>query len=921
MNRSRKKCRTCLAVGLFGLLTFLAPALCAGAQAAGPRTVVSIEGITEYRLDNGVRVLLFPDGSQSTVTVNLTVLVGSRHEGYGETGMAHLLEHMVFKGTPRHAHVPKDLRDHGARFNGSTWVDRTNYYETMPATEENLEFGIELEADRLVNSYVKREDLLSEMTVVRNEFEMGENSPTGILRQRMLAVAYEWHNYGKSTIGNRSDIERVPIDKLQAFYHKYYQPDNVVLVVAGKFDPDRALALIGKHFGVLPRPERQLETTYTDEPPQDGERTVVLRRVGTVGAVGVVYHIPAGVHADFAPLEVLATLLTTQPSGRLYQALVASKKATNVSAMAEGYHDPGVLEVLAQVDRDTPAEGVRDTMLGVLEGLAKGNVSAEEVERARRKFLNSHEALMKDPNGVAVTLSEWAAQGDWRLFFLHRDRVARVTPADVARVAGTYLLPSNRTVGIYVPTDRPLRASIPATPAVEALVKDYHGGKEVTAGEAFEPTPENIEKYVVRSTLPSGVKAALLPKKTRGQAVVLDLTLRYGNLESLKGQARAAQLLGTLLTRGTKNHSRQQLDDALDKLHSRLQAGGNAGELSIALQSDRVYLPAALKLVGEVLREPSFPQEEFDILKRQTREGLERGRKEPTALASRLLQRKLSRYPADDVRYVPTLQESFERLEAVTREQVRQLYADQVGAEAGELVVVGDFDPQTATELVNDFLKDWKSRVRYERIARPARTDVAGGKTVLETPDKASAVYMAGLMLARTDAEPDHAALEVGDYLFGGGPLTSRLANRIRQKEGLSYGVGSRYSADAVDRSAQFMMFAICNPANMPKVEKGIAEELERVRKDGVEEKELGEAKAAYLKALAVARSNDEGVLALLSEDLLAGRTTAYYAGLEKKVAALTVAEVNEALRKYLDPKRLVIVEAGDFKGKGGTEN
>src|SRR5262245_8750846 len=184
--------------------------------AAAPTEVTSIEGITEYKLDNGVQLLLFPDPSKPTVTVNLTVFVGSRHEGYGETGMAHLLEHMVFKGTPDHPTIPKALQERGARFNGTTWVDRTNYFETLPASADNLEFALFLEADRLVNSFVKREDLLSEMTVVRNEFEQGENNPSYLLEQRMMSVAYDWHNYGKSTIGNRIDIERVPIQNLQA---------------------------------------------------------------------------------------------------------------------------------------------------------------------------------------------------------------------------------------------------------------------------------------------------------------------------------------------------------------------------------------------------------------------------------------------------------------------------------------------------------------------------------------------------------------------------------------------------------------------------------------------------------------------------------------------------------------------------------
>src|SRR6266566_7402982 len=215
----------------------------AEAAVGAPRKTASVEGITEYQFDNGLRALLYPDNSQSKVTVNMTVLVGSRQEGYGETGMAHLLEHMVFKGTPRHPKVPKALQEHGAQFNGSTSDDRVNYFETLSATDENLEFAIDLEADRLVNSNIKREDLDSEMTVVRNEFERGENSPSRVLSERISAAAYDWHNYGKSTIGNRSDIERVPVDNLRAFYKKFYQPDNVVLIVAGKFEESKALAL------------------------------------------------------------------------------------------------------------------------------------------------------------------------------------------------------------------------------------------------------------------------------------------------------------------------------------------------------------------------------------------------------------------------------------------------------------------------------------------------------------------------------------------------------------------------------------------------------------------------------------------------------------------------------------------------------
>src|SRR5215831_5953218 len=341
--------------------------------------IVAIEGITEYRLDNGLRVLLFLDPSKPRVTVNLTVFVGSRHEGYGEAGMAHLLEHMVFKGTPSHPNIPQALQGRGAQFNGTTSPDRTNYFETLPASDDNLEFAIALEADRLVNSSIKRETLASEMTVVRNEFERGENIPSSVLGKRIMAAAYAWHNYGKATIGNRSDIERVPVENLQAFYRKYYQPDNAMVVVAGQFDEAKALTFIHRHFGPIPRPQRQLDTTYTEEPEQDGERLVRLRRVGNVGAVGAVYHVPAGPHPEFPALQVLGNILSTQPSGRVYKAVVEAKKATSAVAFAHAMHDPGVLTLQAEVPRDGALEDVRDALIAIVEAIGTTGVTAEEV--------------------------------------------------------------------------------------------------------------------------------------------------------------------------------------------------------------------------------------------------------------------------------------------------------------------------------------------------------------------------------------------------------------------------------------------------------------------------------------------------------------------------------------------------------------
>lgn len=905
---------------------------CAATHAA-PRKVASVEGITEYQFDNGLRALLFPDQSQSKVTVNMTVLVGSRQEGYGETGMAHLLEHMVFKGTPRHPNIPKVLQDHGAQFNGSTSVDRVNYYETLAATDENLEFALDLEADRLVNSLIRKEDLESEMTVVRNEFERSENSPQGVLSKRIEAAAFEWHNYGKTTIGNRSDIERVPVENLRAFYRKFYQPDNIVLIVAGKFEEAKALELISKHFGVLPRPERKLDTTWTEEPPQDGERLVTLRRVGDVSALGIVYHIPAGPHEDHAALQVLANILSTRPSGRLFKALVETKKASSVSAFAGRQHDPGLFSIDAEVPRDGSLDEVRELLVGLVEDMGNQGVTDEEVNRARQQILKARDLAATDTAQIGIALSEWTAQGDWRLYFLHRDRIEKVTPAAVKSVAAQYLQRNNRTVGVFIPTEKAERVAVPGTPDVQALVANYQGRANISEGESFDPTPEAIEARVKRMDLPEGIKVALMPKKSRGGDVHVTLNLRYGNEKSLQGMETAAGFLSELMLRGTKTLTDQQFRDELDRLKASLGGGGGGrgrggrgrgggggsggpGMLSFSIQAKRDTLPAVLGLLKQVLREPLLPADQFEVMKRERLASLEQMKTEPAMLAPRLLQRQLSPYSQDDVRYVPTVDESIDRLQRTTHSQVVQLWKEFIGSQAGELTIVGDFDEEACLPILKSALAGWKADQTYARIGSSVPPGLKGAEHSIQTPDKANATYAAGMLLAIRDDHPDYPALLMGNYIFGGGALSSRLGTRVRQQEGLSYSVGSSLSVSSQDERAGFSISAISNPQNIGRVDQCVREELDRLLREGVTAEELTKAKQGYLQSLKVGRSTDAALAGTLAGLRHLGRTMAWEAEFEKRIEALTPEQVLAACKKHIDPKMLVVVKAGDFESK-----
>ncbi|HEV2885004.1 MAG TPA: pitrilysin family protein [Pyrinomonadaceae bacterium] len=877
----------------------------------GIERVTSVEGITEYRLANGLRVLMFPDQTKQTITVNITYLVGSATENYGETGMAHLLEHLVFKGTPKHPNIPQELTAHGTRPNGTTWSDRTNYYETFAATDENLNWALDLEADRMVNSFIAKKDLDSEMTVVRNEFELGENSPFGVLLDRVMATAYLWHNYGKTTIGARSDIENVPIDRLQAFYKNYYQPDNAVLLIAGKFDEPKTLALVDKYFSPIPRPTRTLQKIYTQEPTQDGERSVTLRRVGDTQLVQALYHVPSGAHPDYAAIDILTQVLGDTPSGRLHKSLVEAKKASSIFGFNFQWRDPTLALFGAEVRQGESLDAARDTLLQTIETIGANPPTKEEVERARAQIIKNIELTLNNSDRVGLTMSEFIGAGDWRLFFLHRDRLRKVTAEEVAAAAAKYFKPSNRTLGTFIPTPKPDRAEIPPTPDLTAALKDYKGDATVAAGEAFDPSPANIESRTIRSEA-AGIKLALLPKKTRGGKVVAQMTLRYGDEKSLMNRVTAGQLAGSMLMRGTAKHTRQQIQDELDRLKARVNVFGGPTQAGVVVETTRENFPAVMRLVAEVLREPIFPESEFEQLKRENLAAIEEQKSEPTQIAFNAFGRHLGPYPKGDVRYISTTDESIADMNAATLEQAKQFYKDFYGASNATLSVVGDFDEKEVTKLVADLFGTWKSPKTFVRVPTVFQ-DIAPVNQSLPAPDKANAFFIAGFNLKVRDDNPDYPALLLGNYMLGGGFLNSRLASRIRQKDGLSYGVGSGIQISALDEYGRFMANAIYAPQNVDKLEAAFKEEIARMLKDGFTAEEVEAAKSGYLQSREVSRAQDNELASRLNNYLFFGRTLQFDADLDAKLRALTPEQIAAAMRRHIDPSKITIVKSGDF--------
>jgi zinc protease len=899
---------TCAALFAMTSLTTLA-ALPTGIT-QGP----TVEGVTQYELANGLKVVLFPDSTKPTTTVNITYLVGSRFESYGETGMAHLLEHMLFKGTPTIPSVFAELGKRGMRFNGTTWFDRTHYYESFAASDDNLDWALRMESQRMTQSTFSKEELAKEMTVVRNEFEMGENDPSNVLVQRMQSVMFDWHNYGHDTIGARSDIENVPFANLRAFYTKYYQPDNAVLVVAGKFDPDATLARIERYFGPIPRPTRVLAKQYTVEPVQDGERTVTIRRVGSEQLVSAMFHTPAGPAPDSAAMSALTAIMTVAPAGRLYKALVETHKASSVDSYFFQLRDPGMVLFESQLPVGDPPAPLREALIATLTGVKEAPVTEAELNRVRAKEVKEFNDTINDPQKFGVRISESIAQGDWRLMFIERDRWKALTPADVTRVATNYFKRSDMTIGEFIPDAKPDRAPLEAPVDVQALVKDYKGDAAIAAGETFDTSTANLESRTQRFTLPDGMKVALLPRKTRGATVNVELRMDFGDEKSLFGQATLASATAAMLSKGTAKHDRQAFDDALDGMLAKLSFNGDGQVMSATGQTTREHLDGLLALTAEALQSPTFVPDEADKLKREWLADIEQGRTDPDAIARRALGRVNNPYPHGDVRYVSTIDEDLADVKAVTPAAMKAFHDKFYGASHAEIAIVGDFDPAAVRAQLTTLFGSWTSTTPYTRVPRPMIPN-KGAALTFETPDKANATMRGALAVPVNDKSPDFAALLVANRVLGGAS-DSRLFVRVRVHDGLAYGVGTGLRPASIDKNSSIISYAIFAPQNLVKVKTGFSEEIARALQGGFTAAEVASAKTALLEARTQARAQDNVLADSLTDQAWLGRTWKDSAELDAAIAAVTPDDANAALRKYVDPAGIAYDYAGDFAKK-----
>lgn len=897
-----------LALSVLPLSALAAPATLPNGVSAGP----CYQGICEYQLDNGLKVLLYPDESKNRVLVNVTYLVGSKHENYGETGMAHLLEHLLFKGTPSIPDIDKEADRRGFQWNGTTSGDRTNYFEVFDNNPEYLDFALKMEADRMVNSNVAKADLDSEMTVVRNEMERGETEPFRVALKTLQSIAYQWHNYGKSTIGARSDVENVPIERLRDFYRTWYQPDNAVLLVAGPIDADQTLSQIHTYFGVIPKPTRVKPEHYTVEPGQDGEREAVVRRPGTTKLLMAGYHTPPGANIEALAASLANDVLADSTTGRLRKALVEAGLAAGVGGFNFGQRERSQALSFAQLTTAQDEAKAKEIMVATLEGVASTPITEEEFERARTKYRNDLKKTLDDVAQLGIGLSEYAASGDWRLFFVEQQALEKLTLADVQAAAAKHFVRNNRSFVSFIP-GKETPTEIAAPTEVSTLIASLGDDPGAQTVARIDVAPAALLDKAQQVDIRPGLRLSMLPKATRNAAVSMTVQLRFGDTGALKDKSAQVGAMVGMLDRGAGELGRVQFADALEQIESDLSFFGGNGEVLAFGRTTRDALPAYLDLLKTALQSPRFDADEFEQWRAQGLAALERAQNEPSAQARQRLSELRDPYPTGHVMAAQDFDTRVAALKALDVTAVAALHRALVGGSDLIISLVGDFDVETAQAQMQTHFAQWNSPAAPARIDRlldigkPARV-------IVDMPEKANGALAGSLTLALRDDDADYPALLIADTILGGGGLSNRIMERIRQKEGWSYGGGSRLSAGSREAVGSLSTFAIAAPENLGKVDDAIVAELQRMVDEGVDAQELDDAKQGWIKSRRVDWSDDQTLSFALLGNADLDRSLAFDADIEAKVAALDVPTVNAAIKKWLQVEGFIRVLAGDAK-------
>lgn len=888
----------------------------------GIRKVDEAAGIVEYRMKNGLKILLRENHSAPVVSFMVVYRVGSRNEAVGYTGSTHFLEHMMFKGTRKFnpasgSGVMETFSRIGALLNATTWLDRTNYFECVP--KEYLELCIEVEADRMRNLNLRQEDRDSEMTVVRNEFERGENSPSSALSKELHALAFREHPYHHPTIGWRSDVEGVPLSRLREFYDTFYWPNNATVIVVGDIEQDATLKLLSKYFGKIAKSPHDIPLVYTQEPPQEGERRLELCRAGDLPQLMLAYHTPEAAHKDTHALSVMHAVLgdSGKRSSRLYRALLETGLATSCYASNGEFRDPHLFSLGATVSPGHSFAELEAVIYAEIEKLAKEPVEAEELTRAKAANRKGTILGSADPQTFANMLCMAESVDTWKWLVEYDDHFDRVSPADLMRVASTYFDPSNRTVAHFIPTSNGKQGPNLAVPETADATKKTRAAKKNPAAKKpvqkrLElPSPDskgsNFSQRVYKEVLPNGLTVLVLPNPGTG-SVAIHGAIPAGDCLAEYELSCIPALSSSMLNRGSLNFSKVDLAKAFEEMGIRFGFAADRYRVAFGTLVTKEDFASFVPLLADMLINPRFAEDELQLLLKEMRAALTRSINETSRRANNALMQSL--YPRGHAFYEKDFGERLEELDKISPDLLASFHARNYTARDSVLAVVGDIEVRQAMALVKEHLSEWRAgQGKFIKSSVPGLA-LEPRRIEVNLEDKASVDVLIGQWTELSRQNPDFFAAQLANAALGKDTISARLGKELRVKHGLTYGIYS-YFDDSSFGSAPWLIGFSVNPANLSKALKLTDDVLRQYLKSGISKQELEDEAGRAVGSFLVSLRSSEGIASVLARLEYIGLGVSALDSLADDYMSVSRKAANDALRRYLDPDKTTTVIAG----------
>jgi len=881
----------------------------------GFEKVAERDGIVEYLFKrNGLKVLHVENHSVPVVTTLIVYKIGSRNEAVGYTGSTHFLEHLMFKGTDKRN--PQDgtgvtdiLAPMGAIFNATTAMDRTNYFET--AHRDNRRALIAMEADRMRNLRLRKDDRDSEMTVVRNELEKNDSNISGVMYQNMWRNAFHMHPYHHPVIGWTSDIEGVPLERFKEFYDTYYWPNNATLIVVGDCTVDELLADVRAEFGKISRSPKPIPEVYTSEEEQEGERRYFIERVNrSTPQVWMGYRIPQARHQDNAALNMLSAILGNagDPNSRLYKALIESGKAVSCGASNPDMRDPGLFMINATAAPGVDIAEVEKLILLEIERIARNGVSEGEMAPYKAADRKQYILSRDSTKGFASYLCAGEAVADWQWLIDTKDLFAAVTPADVKAVAEHYFDAHNRTVGVF----KPLKEKAPKKPAAATPKRDGIKVPFVTTGGASAKLQGTLASRVSRTVLPNGLTVVAAPSPGTGTVSVMT-SVKAGSAFAAYDKEIVPNAVANLLTMGSKNLTKEDLANRLALMGAGIDFSVSSDMLTIASMSTVVSadLKSFFGILAEVLLNPVFADNDLEMIKPMFASSLSRSATDTDAQAEAILSREL--YEKGNPFYQKTVEELFDELPLMSTADCKAYYAKHFSPKSTTITIVGEFDAKNALDYIPAELKAWTGPEAHTVTVDPATIKVVDKARRINVPmrDKRSVTIVVGLSAEISRFASDFYAARLANNALGLDTIGNRLGKVIRVKEGLTYGVNCSFG-NPVLPGAPWTIDLTVNPENVEKaislIDEIVADYLASGITDG---KELSTEQGRAYGSVVSSMENTRGIASLLSSFELLGLSPSILDDLKAKYASISKAEVDAAIRKYFDLSKAVTVVVG----------